>query len=228
MCFRWMQTLPTLLAFSAGAALIALMLQDAFEVMLPPRRVRPHWRLMGLFFHLTWALWAGIGRRMKARSERERFLSLFGPISLMGLFSIWAFGLVAGFGLVYWSLERHLPAHYDLGSYFYMSGATLVTLRYGDFTPHTGITKVIAAAEAATGFGLLAAVIGYLPVLYQLFSRRETHVMQLDGRQVRRRQPGRSLGAMPATTPFISSTTSCSIGKSGARNSSRATSPTRC
>lgn len=182
MCYRLMQTLTTLLAFSAGAALVALMLQDAFEVMLLPRRVRRHWRLMGIFFHFAWALWAGIGRRIKPRSERERFLSLFGPISLVGLFSIWAVGLVAGFALVYWSVERHLPAHYDLWSYVYMSGTTLVTLGYGDFTPHAGITKAIAVAEAATGFALLAVVIGYLPVLYQLFSRREAHVMQLDGR----------------------------------------------
>ena len=112
-----MQTLSTFLAFSAGAALIALMLQDAFEVMLLPRRVRRQWRLMGIFFHFAWALWASIGRKMKPRSERERFLSLFGPISMVGLFSIWALGLVAGFGLVYWILERHLPSHYDLGSY---------------------------------------------------------------------------------------------------------------
>jgi len=182
MCYRLMQTLTTLLAFSAGAALVALMLQDAFEVMLLPRRVRRHWRLMGIFFHFAWALWSGIGRQIKPRSERERFLSLFGPISLVGLFSIWAIGLVAGFGLLYWSLERHLPSYYDLGSYFYMSGTTLVTLGYGDFTPHAGITKAIAVAEAATGFALLAVVIGYLPVLYQLFSRREAHVMQLDGR----------------------------------------------
>jgi len=177
-----METLSTLLTLAAGLALIALMLQDAFEVMLLPRRVRRRWRLMGIFFHAAWAIWAGTARRITPRSERERFLSLFGPISLVGLFSIWSAGLVAGFGLVFWSLERHLPSHYDLGSYFYMSGATLVTLGYGDFTPHTGATKAIAVAEAATGFGLLAVVIGYLPVLYQLFSRREAHVMQLDGR----------------------------------------------
>ncbi len=177
-----MRSLSTILAFLAGAALIALMLQDSFEVMLLPRLVRRRWRLMEAFFHFAWALWAGISRRIKARSERERFLSLFGPISTVGLFSIWAAGLITGFGLVYWSLERHLPDHYDLGSYVYMSGTTLVTLGYGDFTPHTGITKAIAVAEAVTGFGLLAVVIGYLPVLYQLFSRRETHLMQLDGR----------------------------------------------
>jgi len=36
--------------------------------------------------------------------------------------------------------------------------------------------------EAGTGIGFIAVVIGYLPVLYQLFSRREAHVIQLDGR----------------------------------------------
>ena len=143
-----MHTLSTLLAFLAGVALIALMLQDSFEVMLLPRLVRRRWR---------WALWAGIGRRMR-----------------------WSASFPSG--LVYWSQERRLPAHYDPGSYVYMSGATLVALGYGDFTPHTGVTQAIAVTEAATGFGLLAVVIGYLPVLYQLFSRRETHVMQLDGR----------------------------------------------
>jgi hypothetical protein len=44
------------------------------------------------------------------------------------------------------------------------------------------LRKRLRLGEAATGFGLLAVVMGYLPVLYQLFSRRERHVMQLDGR----------------------------------------------
>ena len=36
--------------------------------------------------------------------------------------------------------------------------------------------------EAGTGLAFLAIVIGYLPVLYQLFSRRETHIIMLDAR----------------------------------------------
>ena len=36
--------------------------------------------------------------------------------------------------------------------------------------------------EAGNGIGFIAIVIGYLPVLYQLFARREAHVIQLDGR----------------------------------------------
>lgn len=42
--------------------------------------------------------------------------------------------------------------------------------------------KVVAVIEAGCGLGFLALVIGYLPVLYQLFARRKAHVMLLDER----------------------------------------------
>jgi hypothetical protein len=41
---------------------------------------------------------------------------------------------------------------------------------------------MVAVIEAGTGIGFIAVVIGYLPVLYQLFARREAHVIQLDAR----------------------------------------------
>ena len=181
-CFLLMQTLSTLLAFSAGAALIALMIQDAFEVMLLPRRVRRQWRLMEIFFHLAWALWARSAAASRSVLSGNASSVCLARSRSWGCFQSGLLGSWPGSAWSIWSLERHLPNHYDLGSYVYMSGTTLVTLGYGDFTPHTGITKAIAVGEAATGFGLLAVVIGYLPVLYQLFSRRETHIMQLDGR----------------------------------------------
>ena len=37
-------------------------------------------------------------------------------------------------------------------------------------------------AEAGIGLGLLAIVIGYLPIIYQAFSRRETSIVLLDAR----------------------------------------------
>jgi hypothetical protein len=49
----------------------------------------------------------------------------------------------------------------------YMSGVTFFTLGYGDVTPHTAASRFLAGVEAGTGLGLLAVVIGYLPVLYQ-------------------------------------------------------------
>jgi hypothetical protein len=70
----------------------------------------------------------------------------------------------------------------SLAACFYLSGSTLFTLGLGDASPHSGLGKILVVAEAANGFGLVAAVIGYLPVLYQSFSNREAHVIQLDAR----------------------------------------------
>jgi hypothetical protein len=64
----------------------------------------------------------------------------------------------------------------------YTSGLTFFTVGFGDVSPRTSLAKLIAVAEAGTGFGFIAVVIGYLPVLYQLYARREIHVMQLDAR----------------------------------------------
>ncbi len=40
----------------------------------------------------------------------------------------------------------------------------------------------MTVVEAGTGFGFLALVIGYLPIVYQMFARRETNVSLLDQR----------------------------------------------
>ena len=67
-------------------------------------------------------------------------------------------------------------------TYLYMSGTTFVTLGYGDVTPLTGIGRFLAVAEAGMGFLFLALIIGYVPVIYQSFSRREASISLLDAR----------------------------------------------
>ncbi len=47
--------------------------------------------------------------------------------------------------------------------------------------PHANSSRLITVAEVGTGFGVLALVIGYLPILYQAFSRREVNISLLDG-----------------------------------------------
>ncbi len=63
-----------------------------------------------------------------------------------------------------------------------MSGETIFTLGYGDITPDSFPGKFLAVVEAGLGFGFMAVIIGYLPVLYQSFSRREQTIALLDGR----------------------------------------------
>jgi len=165
----------------AALLLLALVLQDAFEVMLLPRRVDRRVRFTRFYFRGAWIAWTAAGRALGRGARRERFLSVFGPLSMVVLFGLWAAGLIIGFGLLDWTLEA--ASHPSpLPAQLYMSGVTFFTLGYGDVVPHTGITRVLAVVEAGTGIGFLALVIGYLPVLYQLFSRREAHVIQLDVR----------------------------------------------
>ncbi len=169
--------------FGLGLILLVLILQDAFEVMLLPRRVQRRWRFVRFYFRGTWALWSWLARLRREEAARERFLSIYGPFSMALLFAVWAGGLIVAFALVQWAIQsRAGNAPIVLGDQLYMSGVTFFTLGYGDVVPTTALSRVVAVLEAGAGFGLIAVVIGYLPVLYQLFSRREAHVIQLDAR----------------------------------------------
>ena len=44
------------------------------------------------------------------------------------------------------------------------------------------LARALTVIEGGMGFGFLALVIGYLPVLYQSFSRRELNITLLDAR----------------------------------------------
>jgi len=170
---------------AAAAALLILLivLQDAFEVMLLPRRVHRRIRLTRIYFTLSWSVWSWIGAMTRDEGRRERFLSVFGALFMMILFVIWAAALITGFGLLQWALESGAhKAPWPFSQALYMSGVTFFTLGFGDVVPHASASRAMAVVEAGMGFGFIAVVIGYLPVLYQLFSRREAHVMQLDAR----------------------------------------------
>ncbi len=170
-----------LVAIVLACVLLAFVLQDAFEVMLLPRRVHRRYRLTRFFFVASWSVWSTVALRLPSGMRRERFLSVFGALSMVLLFALWAASLITSFGALEWALqdEHH---HSPFTTQLYMSGVTFFTLGYGDVVPYSGSSRAIAVIEAGTGIGFIAVVIGYLPVLYQLFSRREAHVIQLDAR----------------------------------------------
>ncbi len=168
-----------------AAALIGIVLWDAFETIVLPRRVNRRWRLARFFYRLTWKPWAAVARRMASRARRESFLGFYGPLSLLFLLALWAASLVLGFGLLHWSLvtTMHTPDEPpSLGTYLYLSGTTFFTLGLGDVTPRGPVARGLTVLESGVGFGFLAMVIGYFPVLYNSFSRREVSITLLDPR----------------------------------------------
>jgi len=173
-----------LLASIGGLAIIAVVLWDAFETVILPRRVTRRFRLTRLYYRSIWRVWSTLAV-VASRKRREMLFSFFGPLSLLALFSIWAVGLIIGFALLQWSLRSQLNVAKEAGNfatYLYLSGTTFFTLGFGDVVPLDARGRALAVLESGTGFGFLALVLGYLPVLYQAFSRREVNISLLDAR----------------------------------------------
>jgi hypothetical protein len=166
-----------------SVGLIVLVLRDGFEAMILPRRVSRFFRLTRFYYISLWAACRTVACRMAPGRRREQFLGTFGPLSMLGLFTTWAVLLIVAFGMLHWSLGTNLNAdRTDFPTYQYLSGVTFFTLGYGDVTPKTDLGRALTVIEAGVGFGFMAVIIGYMPVLYQAFSRREVSISLLDAR----------------------------------------------
>lgn len=168
-----------------GLLAIGTVLLDAFETIILPRRASGKIRLTRLFYILTWRPWSAVVSRFRNRRLRESGFSFYGPLSLLFLMALWAVGLVAGFGLMFYGMGS--PLHDPLGLHplrtaIYLSGTTLFTLGIGDIIPQNHWARDLVIVEAGTGLGFVAIVIGYLPVLYGAFSKREGNIALLDAR----------------------------------------------
>jgi len=172
-------------ALIAGAIIIFAVLLDAFENVVLPRRVRRHFRITSLFYRHTWIPWTRVASRIPSQTRRESFLGYFGPLSLIGLLALWACALIFGFTLLQYGGGEHLSAGNQPINFrllLYHSGETFFTLGYGDITPASGFSRMLAVGEAGMGFAFLGVVIGYLPTIYSAFSRREIEISLLDAR----------------------------------------------
>src|SRR5438128_6543288 len=95
-----MQILATL----GSIALILVVLWDAFEVIILPRRVTRKFRLTRFFYRVTWKPWAAVVKRVSRAGRREILLSFYGPVSLLFLLIMWAAGLILGFAFLHQAL----------------------------------------------------------------------------------------------------------------------------
>lgn len=174
-----------ILAVLGSIGIIVIILWDAFEVIILPRRVTRRFRLARFFYRATWVPWKWWSERMTKRSRREVFLSFYGPVSLVLLLMVWAAGLILGFALLHCSLNTPMRIENGVPGFFtdlYFSGSTFFTLGVGDVLARGWTGRALTVLEGGLGFGFLAMVIGYLPVLYQAFSRRELNISLLDAR----------------------------------------------
>ena len=158
---------------------------DIFTVIIQPRYVTKTPQSAVLIYRLFWAPCARVARRIRSPYRREAFLRFYGPLGMLFLLGVWAMGLIVSFAMLQWSFGSALttptgPSNFGID--LYMSGTTFFTLGLGDVFPYAFPARVLTVMEAGAGLGMLAIVIGYLPVIYQAYSERERILVRLDAR----------------------------------------------
>ena len=172
-------------AIILGVVIICVVLLDAFETVVLPRRVTRHFKLTAWFYRRTWIPWRNIAGRIRNFTRQQSFLGYFGPLSLIMLMAFWAASLIFGFSLLQYGIGGHEQLGNEpitFGRIIYHSGETFFTLGYGDIVPTSSVARALSVFEAGMGFAFLGVVIGYLPVVYASFSRREIQISMLDAR----------------------------------------------
>jgi hypothetical protein len=175
----------SILAAIFGIVIICVVLLDAFETVVLPRRVTRHFKLTAWFYRRTWIPWRNLAGRIRTPSRQQNFLGYFGPLSLIMLLAFWAATLIIGFALLQYGIGGHEQLSHEpltFGRIIYHSGQTFFTLGYGDILPTSSLARALSVIEAGMGFAFLGVVIGYLPVVYASFSRREIQISMLDAR----------------------------------------------
>ncbi|HZC23655.1 MAG TPA: potassium channel family protein, partial [Candidatus Binatia bacterium] len=168
-----------------GIVVIWVVLLDAFETVVLPRRVLRNFRLTAYFYRRTWIPWRKIASHIKTTSRQQNFLGYYGPVSVILLMAVWAAELILGFALIQYGIGGHEQLsgeRLNFGKIVYHSGETFFTLGYGDIVPTSGAARALSVFEAGMGFAFLGVVIGYIPVVYQSFSKREIQISMLDAR----------------------------------------------
>ena len=156
------------IALPAGIVILLWTLLDVFRTLVMPRAARGRVRLGRILFAPVWRPWRSVGLRRKTIQARERVLAGAAPFFFFVLLVGWVSLALLGFALILWS-----PAFVDglgrggdsLRDAIYVAGSSLFTLGFGGDV--TGWTRAVVVIAGATGLGLFAVVIAYLPVLYQ-------------------------------------------------------------
>ncbi len=171
--------------FLFGFAILIIILVDALETVVLPRRVGGRFRLTGMLYQSIWYIWSSIAVRMRPTRSRENFLAFFGPFALTLLLVLWEVGLIFGFGFMLTGLtyyENGANKFAALETNVFTSAATILSVGLNRPTPPTVVERLLLVGEGGLGLAFLALVIGYLPSVYNAFADREIRITMMDAR----------------------------------------------
>lgn len=150
--------------FCAGALLFITTMLSAIRTVIVPRGEQV--LLTRVFFLVMRRIFIMVCRRIKDYESRDAIMARFAPTALVTLPIMWAAGVVAGFGYMFWAVGVR-----PMTDAFALSGSSLTTLGFRNADDF--LTLSLAVIEGLIGLGLVALLISFLPTMHTLFRERE-------------------------------------------------------
>ena len=161
------------LAAALGALIVLATGRSIVGTVVVPRRV--HSSMIVLVDRVIDSLFHGMTRGIRDEGTRDRILAALAPTVLLGQLFVWLASILVGYSLLAWPFVSG-----GIGSAFASVGSSMCTL--GSAGALGSDAHVVGDLAAITTLGTVALQIGYLPVLYNAFNRRETEVTLLFAR----------------------------------------------
>jgi hypothetical protein len=159
--------------FAAGVLVVLSTMASVLTTIVVPRGVSS--RISAILWRGTETAFLTVARRLRRYESQDRLLALMGPFSLLVLLIGWLVLFLVGFGLIFWPIAGD-----SFAEALRLSGSSLFTLGFVAARP--GPTTIVSFFAAASGLGVVALQLGYLPTIYSAYNRRETLVNMLESR----------------------------------------------
>jgi hypothetical protein len=166
----------------AGVAVVISTFSDVFQSVIVPRPARWTLRPSAHIARYGWRAWRWFGHAVIGNERREDFLGTFAPLLLVVLIVFWIVSLVFGYGCIFYGLRGGLKPSPDFNGAIYFAGTSLLTIGFGDIVPLNSLTRYLAIATGASGFGTVAILTTFLFSIFGAYQSRETFVLALTNR----------------------------------------------
>src|SRR5512146_2868831 len=142
-----------IIAFAAGAVIVANTVFSAIESFVVPRRTQN--KLGRLVFRGVRRIFAIPLHWAKTYEERDRVLGFYAPFALLALLPVWYVFILIGYLLMFWGAGAE-----SLFQAFQDSGSSMLTLGFA--APAGFLQTALAFSEAALGLIMVSLLIAYL------------------------------------------------------------------
>lgn len=173
------------LAFAAGVVLFFTTFVSVFDALVLPRSAKSFFGThVGIALRFVLRV---IANRMPTYEQRDTVLAYGGPGWLLAMLIVWLFMVWLSFAGLMWVFLAPGSTFFDA---LRLSGSSMFTLGFA--TPVGAAPLILTLGAAAAGLGVVSLMIAFLPVVYSIYTRRESLVTLLD-----------ALGGSPAWGPEI-------------------------